>query len=201
MRPLRHSLFLLMFFSSLLFLPLRAQGAPQVPSEVGGFVLGSKVSEYPEAMSTNFLKEMVVTDWHGFRKGVISYGVCKYPDRIVRIELKYDDQSKDYFKKLLDKYKQRFGAPDEWKGDSFGILHIWKWYFKDSEGREVSLLLQHNLRNPNESIGNVVKLTNSDMMEEERICFNEMCEEKKTTVDQARLEELKKPDWQFLIPR
>ena len=201
MRPLFLRPLIALFAISLLFLfPLSPQ-ARKVPSEVGGFVLGSKVGEYPEAMSTNFLKEMVVTDWHGFLKGVISYGICKYPDQIVRIELKYEDQSKEYFKKLLDEYKQRFGAPDEWKGDSFGILHIWKWYFKDSEGRDVSLLLQHNLRNPNESIGNVVKLTNSDMMEEERLCFNEMCEEKKTTVDQARLEELKKPDWQFLIPR
>lgn len=175
--------------------------AQKVPSEVGGFMLGSKVGEYPEAMNTNFLKEMVVTDWHGFRKGVISYGICQYPDQIVRIELKYEDQSKEYFKKLLKEFKQRYGAPDEWKGDSFGILHIWKWYFTDDEDRQISLLLQHNLRNPNESIGNVVKLTNSTMMDEERVCFNEMCEEEQGKVDKSRLEERKKPDWNYLIPR
>jgi len=173
----------------------------KVPREVGGFVLGSDVGDYPDAMNTNFLKEMVITDWHGFRKGVISYGICKYPNKIVRIELKYEDQSKEYFLKLLDEYKTQFGAPEEWKGDSFGILHIWKWFFKDSDNRAISLLLQHNLRNPNESIGNVVKLSYTDMIEEERECFNQMCEEKKSAEDKERLELLKKPDWQFLIPR
>ncbi|SHO52470.1 hypothetical protein [Desulfopila aestuarii] len=173
----------------------------KAPLEVGGFVLGSDVGDYPDAMNTNFLKEMVITDWHGFRKGVISYGICKYPNKIVRIELKYEDQTKEYFLKLLSEYKKQFGAPDEWKGDSFGILHIWKWYFKDSANRTISLLLQHNLRNPNESIGNVVKLSYTDMMEEERECFNQMCEEKKSDKDRERLEQLKKPDWQFLIPR
>jgi hypothetical protein len=173
----------------------------QIPNEVGGFTLGSDISEYPEAMNSNYLKEMVVTDWHGFRKGVISYGVCKYPDKIVKIDLKYDDQSKEYFLKLLSEYKKRFGAPDEWKGDSFGILHIWKWHFVDKDKRNVSLLLQHNLRNPNEAIGNVVKLSYQDMIEEERICFNQMCEDQKSEQDKARIEEIKKPDWQFLVPR
>ena len=173
----------------------------KTPLEVGGFVLGSDVGDYPDAMNTNFLKEMVVTDWHGFRKGIISYGICKYPNKIARIELKYEDQTKEYFLKLLEEYKKRFGAPDEWKGDSFGILHIWKWYFKDSQNRSVSLLLQHNLRNPNEAIGNVVKLSYTDMIEEERECFNSMCEQKKNDKDKERLEQLKKPDWQFLIPR
>lgn len=172
-----------------------------IPNQVGGFVLGSDVSEYPEAMNSNYLKEMVVTDWHGFRKGVISYGVCKYPDKIVKIDLKYEDQSKEYFLKLLAEYKKRFGAPDEWKGDSFGILHIWKWYFIDKDKKNVSLLLQHNLRNPNEAIGNVVKLSYPDLMEEERECFNQMCEEQKSEQDKTRLEEIKKPDWQFLVPR
>ena len=179
--------------------PVVAKG--KAPLEVGGFVLGSDVGDYPDAMNTNFLKEMVITDWHGFRKGVISYGICKYPNKIVRIELKYEDQTKEYFLKLLEEYKKQFGAPDEWKGDSFGILHIWKWYFKDSSNQTVSLLLQHNLRNPNESIGNVVKLSYTDMIDEERKCFNQMCEQKKSDKDRERLEQLKKPDWQFLIPR
>jgi len=175
--------------------------ADRVPVEIGGFVLGSDISEYPDAMNTNYLKEMVITDWHGFRKGVISYGTCKYPNKIVKIQLKYEDETKEYFQKLLAEYKKRFGPPDEWKGDSFGILHIWKWYFKDSEGNAISLLLQHNLRNTNESIGNVVKLSYPEMMNEERKCFNQMCEEQKSDQDRERLKQLRKPDWQYLIPR
>lgn len=200
MNPARRIILTIFFCLSFLNVPA-SRAAETVPHEVGGFVLGSDISEYPDAMNTNYLKEMVITDWHGFRKGVISYGICKYPDKIVRIELKYEDQTKEYFQKLLDEYKKRFGAPDEWKGDSFGILHIWKWYFKDSNNQTVSLLLQHNLRNPNEAVGNVVKLSYADMMEEERECFNQMCEEKKSDQDRERLELLKKPDWQYLIPR
>lgn len=175
--------------------------AQDVPHEVGGFSLGSDVSEYPDAMNTNFLKEMVITDWHGFRKGVISYGICKYNNKILTIQLKYEDQSKEYFQKLLKEYKDKYGAPHEWKGDSFGILHIWKWHFVDNEKRAVSLILQHNLRNPNESIGNMVKLSYPDMLDEERLCFNQMCEQMKSDQDKKRLEDLKKPDWQYLIPR
>lgn len=175
--------------------------AGKVPHEVGGFALGADVHEYPDAMNTNFVKEMVITDWHGFRKGVISYGICKYQNKILKIELKYEDQSRDYFKKLLEEYKKQFGPPQEWKGDSFGILHIWKWHLVDSEQRKVSLTLQHNLRNTSETIGNMVRLSYPDMLDEERKCFNQMCDAKKSGTDKERLEELKKPDWQFLIPR
>lgn len=175
--------------------------AQKVPSEVGGFALGSDVNDYPDVMNTNFLKEMVVTDRHGFRKGVISYGICQYTDKILKIQLKYEDRSKEYFKKLLKRYKKEYGPPHEWKGDSFGILHVWKWHFVDEEKREVSLVLQHNLRNPNETIGNMVKLTYPTMIEDERVCFNQMCEEMKNDHDKQLLEDIKKPDWEYLIPR
>lgn len=192
-----HTLFFLLLLSW--FSP--AVAAQKVPHEVGGFVLGSDMSDYPEVVATNFLKETVVTDWHGFRKGIIAVGVCKYTDKILKIRLKYDDSSKKFFKKLLAEYKKQFGPPDEWKGDSFGILHVWKWHFTDSENRKVSLLLQHNLRNTNENIGNMVKISYPEMIEEERRCFNQLCEEKKSDQDKKRLEELKKPDWQYMIPR
>ena len=173
----------------------------RVPHEVGGFALGSKVSRYPEAMQSNFLKEMVVTDWHGFRKGIISYGVCKYPDTILKISLKYADSSEDFFEDLLSKYKKRFGDPQQWKGDSFGILRIWKWNFVDGKGRAVSLILQHNLRDPSESIGNMVKLSYPEMLEAERLCFNKLCREKKDREGWERKQEQMKPDDHYLIPR
>ena len=110
-----------------------------VPNEIGGFVLGSNMSEYPEVIESNFLKETIITDWRGFRKGIISVGVCKNPDILLKIQLKYADSSQKFFKKLLDEYKKSFGPPDEWKGDSFGILHVWKWNFTDSENRRIIL--------------------------------------------------------------
>ncbi len=152
-------------------------------------------------MQSNYLKEIVVTDRHGFRKGVLSYGVCKYPGRIVKIKLKYEDSTKKYFKKLLKKYKELYGPPHEWNGDSFGILHIWKWHFVDKNNQEVSLTLQHNLKNPNDNIGNMVKLTHPQMLREEQVCFQQMCDAVKNVEDKKRLEEMKKPDWKYLLPR
>lgn len=177
------------------------KAAENVPHEVGGFVLGSDLKDYPEVVESSYLRETVVTDLYGFRKGYISVGVCKHVDKILRIRMKYEDTSKKFFKELLEEYKKHFGPPDEWKGDSFGILHIWKWYFTDTQGRQVSLLLQHNLRNTNETIGNTVKLSYPDLIEEERLCFNEMCEEHKSDMDHQRLEKMKMPDWHYMIPR
>ena len=147
------------------------------------------------------MRETVVTDLYGFRKGYLSVGVCKHTDKILKIRMKYQDTSKKFFKKLLAEYKKQFGPPNEWKGDSFGILHIWKWHFMDEQGRKVSLLLQHNLRNTNESIGNVVKLSYPELIEEERQCFNDLCQEKKDSLDQEQRDKMKEPDWQYMIPR
>jgi hypothetical protein len=173
----------------------------KVPREVGGFVLGSKISDYPDVVHSNFLKEIVVTDHLGFRKGIVSYGVCKYAGQILKIELKYADSSKKYFQKLLDEFKKSYGPPAEWKGDSFGILHVWKWYFVDQDKKAVSLLLQHNLQDPNESVGNMVKLSYPDLIQEEQECFNQMCDEAKVKHGKNLREQKHQADWDYLIPR
>jgi hypothetical protein len=180
-------------------MPLYAKNT--VPHEVGGFSLGADINDYPEVVTSNFLQETVVTDRYGFRKGIISTGVCKYPDQILKMRMKYDNSSKKFFQKLLKEYKKRYGAPHEWKGDSFGIVHIWKWHFTDSDNRKVSLSLQHNLKNINENIGNLVKLSYPELVDEERACFNQMCEEKQKDLDETKLEELKQPNWEYMIPK
>jgi hypothetical protein len=193
------NIFLLMTFFLSFVIPLHAE--ENVPHQVGGFSLGSDIKDYPEVVESNFLKETVVTDWYGFRKGIISTGVCKYPGKILKMRLKYDDSSKKFFQKLLKEYKKKYGAPHEWKGDSFGILHIWKWHFTDNENRKVSLSLQHNLKNTNENIGNLVKLSYPELADEERACFNQMCEEMKKDQNIKTLEDLKKPNWDYMIPK
>ncbi|OEU58172.1 MAG: hypothetical protein BA862_02705 [Desulfobulbaceae bacterium S3730MH12] len=175
--------------------------AENAPREVGGIVLGSRIDTYPDIIQSNFMKEVVVTDRHGFRKGVISYGVCKYDGEILKIRLKYEDKSKSFYKTLLKKYRKKYGAPDSWKGDSFGMLRVWKWYFIDKDKNRVSLNLQYNAKDPDETMGSVVKLSYPDRIEEERICFMQMCDEAFEQTDEKRREELKKSDWSHLIPR
>ena len=175
--------------------------ARNVPEAVGGFVLGSDVTDYPDIEYSNFLKEVVIYDWHGFHKGIISYGICDSPGKIVRIKLKYENPSEAYFKTLLKKFKKKYGKPDEWKGDSFGILRIWKWKFVDKNNNRVHLILQHNTKNPNENTGNVVKLFLPDNIIREQKCFTPQCTKNISAEEIKKQEERKKSDWNYLIPQ
>lgn len=186
-----------LFFS---VVPLSAE-TPKVPHGIAGIVLGTSVDDYPDFIKTNFLKEVVLTDWHGFRKGTVSYGVCKYVDQILKIDMKYQDRSKGFFDKLLKEFREHFGEPDMWNGDSFGVMLVWKWQFTDAKGDRVSLSLQYNGKNSEETIGNVVRLSYPDKIAEERRCFADMCQHSKEKTDAKRREELKNFDWSHLIPR
>jgi len=179
-------------------------GAVEAPSQIAGITLGSDVKSYPQFTQSNFMKEVVITDWHGFRKGIISYGVCKHLDTILKIDLKYEEKGKAFYGKLLEKFKQRFGEPEEWKGDSFGVILVWKWYFTDAEGSKISLVLQHNSKNSNETIGNIVKLSYPDKIAEEQRCFTEMCDAtRKEAAGEGETvqNDTRSSDWSSLIPR
>lgn len=170
--------------------------AKEIPVTVGGFILGGDVTDYPDIEYSNFLKEVVVYDWNGFAKGIISYGICDSPGEIVKIKLKYKDPSKKFFKTLLKKFKKKYGKPHEWKGDSFGILHVWKWKFTNSDGTKIHMILQHNTKNPNENTGNMVKLYCPDQMVKEQRCFTKQC-----TSRQSPDKKEPKIDWNLLIPQ
>ncbi len=171
------------------------------PNEVAGFKLGSSIDEYDFISYQNFLKEVVIDKIPGFRKGIISYGVCDRPGEIVKIKLKYLDPSKSFFKKLMHKYKKRFGEPDKFTGDSFGIVKSWKWSFTDASGRRVTMLLQHNLKNPNEVIGNMVKLYLPDQVEAERKCFNKTCSMRSSQTKMNCELQWDEAGWKQMIPR
>jgi hypothetical protein len=139
MTTIKSAIQVLIIFSFLFSaLPILAKTG-KVPHEIAGIALGTSVDEYPDIVQSNFLKEVVVTDWHGFRKGNISYGTCKYVDQILKIDMKYRNKSKDFFQNLLKKFRKSFGEPDAWTGDSFGVLHVWKWQFIDKEQNRVRL--------------------------------------------------------------
>ncbi len=170
------------------------------PISIAGISLGSDVNSYPDIIDSNFMKDVVVTDWHGFRKGVISYGICRYKDTILKIDMKYEDKSKKFYRKLLKKIKAQYGDPDTWSGDSFGLKYIWKWHFTDKDDNRVTLKLQFNAKDSNETIGNMIKLSYPDKIADERRCFMEMCDANREQFDVSRLEKLKQSDWSHLIP-
>lgn len=194
-------LFLIGVFSIVSLLSYSPALAEDAPTGIAGIVLGSDVKTYPALTQSNFLKDVVITDWHGFRKGVISYGACKHVDQILKIDLKYKQKSKVFYTELLKKFQAKFGEPDIWKGDAFGVVYTWKWYFTDTNKNRVSLILQHNSKNSNETIGNIVKLSYPDKITEERLCFAQMCQTNNNNISEDIQEERKKSDWSYLIPR
>jgi len=190
----------IIFSQFLVLLPL-AFSSEKPPRAIGGFILGTDITNYPDIENSNFLKEVVIYDWHGFDKGIISYAICEKPGEIVRIKFKYSDSSKKYFDLLLDKYKEKYGNPSEWKGDSFGILHIWKWKFVDENENRVHLILQHNTRNPNENTGNMVKLYYPDNIIREQACFSKQCSQNINKATEEQLKQRTESDWTYLIPQ
>ncbi len=167
------------------------------PHEINGFSLGSSIEEYDFITYRNFLKDVIIGEVGGFRKGVISYGVCDQPGKIVRIKMKYKDSSREFYRELLKRFKKKFGKPDEFTGDTFGIVLEWKWRFTDKDNNYITLTLQHNLKNPDQNVGNMVKLTMPERIKAERLCFKKMCGSKKMDCPLS----MRNDDWENLIPR
>lgn len=195
---MKTSFFLSVISACLLFAGFSAYGAEKtVPSEINGFKLGTSIEEYDFINYRNYLKEVVIDDIGGFRRGSISYGTCARPGEIVSIKLKYKKATRKYYKELLKRFKEKFGKPEEFTGDSFGIVLSWKWRFKDKDGNYISLTLQHNQKNVNETMGNMVKLSMPDRIAEERKCFLNTCATRQQTTPDAMMD----TGWNNLIPR
>lgn len=174
--------------------------APAVPSAVGGFVLNSSIDEYKTKNHANYLNEVIITDLQGFRKGFITYGTCLNEGKILRIKLKYENGSQDFFNELLEQYKAKFGSSPGFSGDPFGNVKSWKWSFTDEQGRRVNLQLQHNLRDTDESIGNMVKLSMPELMNDERRCFNKIHDkDSNSSENQSSGKEIL--NWDLLLPK
>lgn len=184
--------------SSISVLVNPAASQQNVPSAVGGFTLNSPISDYDLKQHKNYLIELIVTDLEGFRKGFITYGTCENPDKILRIKLKYHDRSYKFYEELLERYKQKFGSKPQFSGDRFGNVKSWKWEFTNNDGHRVTLVLQHNLKDTDESIGNMVKLSLPDLMNAERLCFNKTAATDAPADSGPKEQEI---DWETFIPR
>jgi hypothetical protein len=170
----------LIFGLALLLLTAPGMTRAEAPHQVGGFALGQNIEEYedrvimdtalPVRYSEN-MEELEIKFTQGFKSGLITYGTCAKPGQIVKIKLKYADSSKEFYKNLLKHFKKRFGEPDEYRGDPFHIFVAWKWSFVDKQNHRISLNLQQNLMDAEEKRGNAVKITNTTLIEEDRLCY------------------------------
>jgi len=197
----------LTLLSLMLVLLLPATGSPKTPEGIAGFFLGRQLDEYEGQVSSDtryplrhskFIHEIEIIAPQGFKNGLLWVGTCAQPEKIMRVRLKYADSSKKFYEELLKRFKQKFGDPTQWQGDPFHIVLAWKWSFTDPQGNRISLVLQHNTRNAEESIGNTVKMTIWNLIEAERACYRG-----KANAESKKKEPYKtsKPDWDQLIPQ
>jgi hypothetical protein len=175
--------------------------AGDAPHQVGVFVLDRDISDFKDyvIMETALpirhmenIEEVEIKPIKGLKSGLIAYATCTAPGHIVRIKLKYKDSSKKFFENLLKRTKNKFGEPDDYRGDPFHILIAWKWSFTDKEGNRISLTLQHNAKDADAKRGNAVKLTMSNLIDEDQRCY------KQKALDHR--EKLRQRDWKAMDP-
>ncbi len=156
-------------------------GFAQAPQQIAGIRLGASLDQYKSILQMatalpvrhmEYISEVELKpSFEGYRSGYIFYGNCEKPGRIVKIKLKYDRNDKEFFDELLSRFKQKFGNPDQYRGDAFRAFVAWKWSFKDKDGNNVSMILQHNSADVEEyTRGNSVKLSATSLIEKEAKC-------------------------------
>jgi len=193
------SLFIMTFFCN--------PAAAKFPIHLGGFTLGDDISNYShliemetcQAVAFNqYLSEGQTIPRPEFKSGLITYGHCDKPNKILRIKLKFKDSSKKFFNQLLKQYKKKLGDPSEYKGDPFQTMIAWKWSFTNNKNERISLILQNNLMVEDEKIGNAVKLTLSSQIERERLCYLNKTPKDKKMVKKSNLN--KDQLWRLYTP-
>ncbi len=175
--------------------------AGQAPHQVSVFVLNRDLADFRDfvIMETalpirymEHIEEVEIKPIKGLKTGYIAYATCAAPGRIVRIKLKYQNSDKKFFENLLKQFKKKYGEPNEYRGDPFHVFIAWKWSFIDKDGNRISLTLQHNSQDPEQKMGNAVKLTMTNLVEEDQRCY------KLKGIDPR--EKLRQRDWKVVDP-
>ncbi|MGD2096346.1 MAG: hypothetical protein PVG35_02125 [Desulfobacterales bacterium] len=194
------------------FVGLSCIAQANAPNQVGGFVLDQDIKKFEDrvimdtALPVRYaenIEEVEIKFTQGFKSGLIAYGTCEQPGHIVRIKLKYADSSKKFYKNLLKQFKQRFGEPDEYRGDPFKIVDAWKWSFTNQKNESISLILQHNTMDEEEKMGNSVKLTNTSLIQKDMQCYKRKQLDYRKRLRQREWKAVKPEDsgWDLYIPR
>lgn len=184
----------------------------QAPQQIAGIRLGAAIDQYAPILQMDnalpvrhmeyILEVALKPSFEGYRSGYIFYGNCDKPGRIVKIKLKYERNDKEFFDELLQRFKQKFGEPDQYRGDAFRTFIAWKWSFSDKDGNHISLILQHNSADVEEyTRGNSVKLSATSLIEKETKCDElRNPEPRQTQPGKGEKKALAPADYQRFIP-
>jgi hypothetical protein len=167
------------------FLALFAVSAPAQtppPASLGGIDLGGDSARFGRYLHPGKARPMEdapslarrdIKASGAFRSGYVLTGTCASPGRVVRIKLKYADDTEDFFRRLSGALMDRYGLPAEYKGDLEGQVLGNKWSFTNGSGESISLIVQHSdAEGLDNDKGNVIKLTNWGLVEAERSCYD-----------------------------
>lgn len=183
--------------------------AQEIPLSLAGITLGEDISTVsskcdmttdimlPQARhlnEVNLLPQFVP----GVMRGTVAYANCAQKGRIVRIKLRLDDPSRSFFQELLRRYRNKFGKPEEWRGDPFQRVISWKWSFVDDGGTRVGLELTHSM-DEDFKMGNSIKFTLRSLWDEEAACLRGVSEATGEQSDQPTPREFL--DYRQLVPR
>lgn len=194
---------------ALLFPALSSAEAPQ---QIAGIRLGAGIDQYGDLVRMEsslpvrhmeYLSEVELKPpFEGYRSGYIFFGNCDKPGRIAKIKLKYDRDDKEFFDELVQRFKRKFGEPDQYRGDAFRAFIAWKWSFKDKNNNKISLILQHNSADVEEyTQGNSVKLSATTFIEKEAVCYEQKNPEAKRTQGPKAVKKSREQiDYQRFIP-
>ena len=154
--------------------------AAEAPDSLAGIRLGATVEEQAaklvpveanKAFHRPALGIMPVAALKGFRSGYVDYGMCAAKGRVVRIKMNYADDSLEFFNRILEALKKRYGEPKEWRGNAFGTLRTWKWSLKSKELGAVSLILMHYAGDDGAfTDGNSIRIAATDLVRAEEVC-------------------------------
>lgn len=175
--------------------------AADAPHQVAVFKLNGSIGDVKDyvimetALPIRYMEnieEVEIKPIQGIKSGLIAYATCTAPGQIARIKLKYKDSSKKFFEKLLKRIKDKFGEPNQYRGDPFHILISWKWSFVDDKGNRISLTVQHNSLDTEEKMGNAIKLTLTNLIEEDQRCYKTKALDKR--------QDLRQQNWKLMTP-
>jgi hypothetical protein len=186
--------------------------AAEAPRHLGGFVLGGQIESFKDLVDMDtcmgirymeYIQEAEIRDIPGFKSGLIAFGTCAEYGKILRIKLKYTDNSQRFFNEMMKRLRRRFGDPDEYRGDPFHVMVAWKWSFEDPQGDRISLIIQHNTEDEEQKMGNAIKLSLSNQLEKEQACHEAKHpggnKEEGGRKQRGRAERSAK-DWQRFVP-
>jgi len=194
----------------ILIVALSGTSLAQAPHQIGPYILDQDIAKFTDyvRMDTALpirhmesIHEVEIKPIKGFKSGLIAYGTCAASNHIVRIKLKYKDNSKAFFEELKKRIVKRFGETNEYRGDPFHIVIAWKWSFVNQNNQKISLILQHNSRDEEEKIGNSIKLSMTSLISDERECHYKSMDKTLTDRDNAQAIVLDRTGWDLFTPR